>query len=56
MAIAQEDGVSAYGVLMYVDFIFKAFFFGYSSPSRRSSATTTAHKTMRSSKASCARA
>ena len=30
MAIAQEDGVSAYGVLMYVDFIFKAFFFGYS--------------------------
>ena len=30
MSIAQEDGVSAYGVLMYVDFIFKAFFFGYS--------------------------
>ena len=30
MAIAQEDGVSAYGVLMYIDFIFKAFFFGYS--------------------------
>ena len=30
MAIAREDGVSAYGVLMYVDFIFKAFFFGYS--------------------------
>ena len=28
MAIAQEDGVSAYGVLRYVDFIFKAFFFG----------------------------
>lgn len=30
MAIARENGVSAYGVLMYVDFIFKAFFFGYS--------------------------
>lgn len=30
MAIAQEDGVSAYGVLMYVNIIFMAFFFGYS--------------------------
>ena len=30
MAIVRENGVSAYGVLMYVDFIFKAFFFGYS--------------------------
>ena len=30
MAIAQEDGVSAYGVLMYVNFVFMAFFFGYS--------------------------
>lgn len=30
MAIAQENGVSAYGVLMYVSFIFMAFFFGYS--------------------------
>ncbi len=30
MAIAQEDGVSAYGVIMYVSFIFMAFFFGYS--------------------------
>ena len=30
IAIAQEDGVSAYGVIMYVSFIFMAFFFGYS--------------------------
>lgn len=30
MAIAQENGVSAYGVIMYVSFIFMAFFFGYS--------------------------
>ena len=29
MAIAQENGVSAYGVIMYVSFIFMAFF-GYS--------------------------
>ena len=28
MAIAQENGVSAYGVIMYVSFIFMAFFFG----------------------------
>lgn len=30
MAIAQENGVSAYGVIMYFSFIFMAFFFGYS--------------------------
>ena len=30
MAVAQEDGVSAYGVLMYVNLIFMGFFFGYS--------------------------
>ena len=30
MAIAQENGVSAYGVLMYVQFIFVAIFIGYS--------------------------
>lgn len=30
MAIAQEDGMSAYGVLMYVNIVFMAFFFGYS--------------------------
>ena len=30
MSIAQEDGVSAYGIIMYVSFIFMAFFFGYS--------------------------
>lgn len=30
MAIAQENGVSAHGVIMYVSFIFMAFFFGYS--------------------------
>ncbi len=29
MRIAQENGVSAYGVIMYVGFIFMAFFFGY---------------------------
>lgn len=27
--LAAEDGVSAYGVVMYVSFIFTAFFFGY---------------------------
>lgn len=27
--LAAEDGVSAYGVVMYVSFIFMAFFFGY---------------------------
>ena len=30
MRLIGEDGVSAYGVLMYVSFIFMAFFFGYS--------------------------
>lgn len=29
MKIAQENGISAYGVIMYVSFIFMAFFFGY---------------------------
>ena len=29
MHIAGEDGVAAYGVIMYVTFIFMAFFFGY---------------------------
>lgn len=29
MEIAAEDGVAAYGVIMYVNFIFLAFFFGY---------------------------
>lgn len=29
MRLAQENGVSAYGVIMYVSFIFMAFFFGY---------------------------
>lgn len=30
MHIASEDGVAAYGVIMYVNFIFMAFFFGFS--------------------------
>ncbi len=30
LRIAQEDGVAAYGVVMYVSFIFLALFFGYS--------------------------
>lgn len=30
MKYAGEDGVAAYGVLMYVNFIFSAIFFGYS--------------------------
>lgn len=30
MKIAAENGVSAYGVIMYVSFIFMSFFFGYS--------------------------
>lgn len=29
MRLAQENGVSAYGVIMYVSFIFMAFYFGY---------------------------
>ncbi|MCM1286153.1 MAG: MATE family efflux transporter [Acetobacter sp.] len=29
MKIAQENGISSYGVIMYVSFIFMAFFFGY---------------------------
>lgn len=29
MALAAENGVAAYGVIMYVNFIFLAFFFGY---------------------------
>lgn len=30
MAIAGEDGVAAYGIIMYVNFIFMAIFLGYS--------------------------
>lgn len=30
MRIAGEDGVAAYGVIMYVNFIFNAIFYGYS--------------------------
>lgn len=30
MKIAGEDGVAAYGIIMYVNFIFMAVFFGYS--------------------------
>lgn len=30
MRLASEDGVAAYGVIMYVNFIFMAIFFGYS--------------------------
>ena len=30
MTIAGEDGVAAYGVIMYVNFIFNAIFIGYS--------------------------
>lgn len=30
MRIAGEDGVAAYGVIMYVNFVFTAVFFGYS--------------------------
>ena len=33
MYYAKEDGVSAYGVIMYVNFIFIGFFFGYSGGS-----------------------
>ena len=42
-----EDGVSAYGVLMYVQFIFIAIDIGYSIGwARLSSASITAHRTM----------
>ena len=30
MRLAGEDGVAAYGIIMYVNFIFMAIFFGYS--------------------------
>ena len=49
-----EDGVSAYGVLMYVQFVFVAIYIGYPSAARRSSASTTARRTTRNSKTCCA--
>lgn len=30
MKLAGEDGISAYGVIMYVNFVFLAIFFGFS--------------------------
>ena len=55
MRLAGEDGVSAYGVLMYVQFIFISLFVGYSIgcflplPRRRAArpswAITTARRT-----------
>lgn len=57
MAIAKENGVNAYGVLMYVSFIFMAFFFGYSiAVTPGSSAITTARRITPSSRASSKRA
>lgn len=29
MKLANENGIAAYGVIMYVSFIFMAIFFGY---------------------------
>ena len=34
MRLAGEDGVAAYGIIMYVNFIFMAIFFGYSIGTR----------------------
>lgn len=56
MAIAKENGVNAYGVLMYVSFIFMAFFFGYSIAVTPVSAITTARRITPSSRASSKRA
>ena len=56
MAIAKENGVNAYGVLMYVSFIFMAFSSAIPSPSHPSSAITTARRITPSSRASSKRA
>lgn len=56
MAIAKENGVNAYGVLMYVSFIFMAFFFGYSIAVTPVSAITTARRITPSLRASSKRA
>lgn len=43
-----EDGISAYGVLMYVQFVFIAIDTAIRSAVRRSSASTSARRTTRS--------
>ncbi len=48
MTIAGEDGVAAYGVIMYVNFIFNAIFIGYSIGSAPLSATITERRIMTS--------
>lgn len=56
MAYAGENGIAAYGVLMYVNMIFLAIFIGYPSASRPWSAFISAQKTTGSCTACCARA
>ena len=48
MAHAGEDGIAAYGVIMYVNFIFIAVFIGLSIGAAPSSASTTAPRITRS--------
>ena len=43
LRFAGENGVAAYGVIMYAAFLFVAVFVGYAVGSAPSSATTTAH-------------
>ena len=45
LRFAGENGVAAYGVIMYAAFLFVAVFVGYAVGSAPSSATTTAHAT-----------
>lgn len=48
MKLAGEDGISAYGVIMYVNFVFLAIFIGYSIASALYSAIISERKTKRS--------
>lgn len=56
MSYAGEEGVAAYGVMMYVSMIFSAAFLGYTWGPPLLSAITTAHGVTTSLKVCCARA
>lgn len=56
LKFAGENGVAAYGVMMYVSMIFSAAFTAIPSAPPPSSAITTARETFPSSRACCARA
>lgn len=56
MRLAGENGVAAYGVIMYVNFIFVSIFLGYSMAAPRSSASTSGPPTRTSCTTCSARA